>query len=83
MTISESCSLDNGPDTSKDLGNQINVPPDNPGSLWKVIISALRCPQCGSSRTKAQTGKRVNGQGFSEQYRQCSDCQLRFRVILE
>ena len=62
---------------------QINVPPKSRTSLWKVITPALRCPICGSTETKADTGKRVNGQGLKEQYRRCVTCHIRFRLILE
>ncbi|MEM8944321.1 MAG: hypothetical protein AAGD11_03985 [Planctomycetota bacterium] len=62
---------------------QINVAPNRAGGLWKVITHALRCPQCQSIDTKALTGKRLNGEGLLEQYRQCTSCQLRFRLILE
>ena len=62
---------------------QINVPPTRRGALWKVITRALRCPRCGSPDSRARTGKRRNGQGMVEQYRQCTACELRFRVILE
>lgn len=66
---------------SEDL--QINVAPNRAGGLWKVITHALRCPQCQSVDTKALTGKRLNSEGLYEQYRQCTSCQLRFRLILE
>ena len=62
---------------------QINVPPDREGGLWKVITTALRCPRCASTRTKAYTGKRRHGRGLTEHYRHCGDCKLRFRVIQE
>ncbi len=64
-------------------GGQINVPPKWKGALWKVICSAIRCPRCGSSQSKAMTGKRTNSQGLSEHYRSCDDCGLRFRVVFE
>ena len=64
-------------------GQQINVPPQRDGGLWKVIFPALRCPNCGALDSKARTGKRRNGEGLIEQYRECTSCYLRFRVILE
>ena len=62
---------------------QINVAPTRHGGLWKVISSAVRCPICQSTDTKALTGKRRNGQGLLEQYRRCCDCEMRFRLVLE
>jgi len=66
----------------EDLG-QLNVEPTRHGSLWKVIIPAIRCPVCGSTNTKAETGKRVTSQGLSEHYRSCAGCRTRFRVVFE
>ncbi len=65
-----------------DLG-QINVKPSKPNALWKVIVSAIRCPECGSLESKARTGKRSNSHGQLEHYRQCCDCKIRFRVVYE
>ena len=62
---------------------QINVPPQHDGRLWKVITRAVRCPRCGSTDSKALTGKRLNGEGLMERYHQCPACELRFRVVLE
>lgn len=70
------------PDDGDDAG-QINVPPRRMGALWKVIIPAIRCPGCGSTETKAITGKRVTTQGLSEHYRECAACRARFRVVFE
>lgn len=64
-------------------GAQINVEPSRSGGLWKVIIPAIRCPVCGSVQTRAMTGKRGSGEGLSEHYRCCVDCDSRFRVIHE
>ncbi|MEM6330108.1 MAG: hypothetical protein AAF790_07660 [Planctomycetota bacterium] len=64
-------------------GAQINVPPNRRGGLWKVISAAIRCPECGSARSKASTGKRINSEGLCEHYRVCSRCGLRFRVVQE
>ncbi|MEM9352720.1 MAG: hypothetical protein AAGA92_06885 [Planctomycetota bacterium] len=66
----------------EDLG-QLNVEPAREGSLWKVIIPAIRCPVCGSTQTKAETGKRTTSQGLSEHYRSCPKCSSRFRVVFE
>ena len=63
--------------------SQINIPPTRNGALWKVIVSGIKCPECGSGETKAITGKRNNADGFSEHYRLCKECDLRFRVIFE
>ena len=62
---------------------QINVSPSRPGALWKVITHGIRCPRCQSQASKAETGKRTNAAGFSEHYRRCPDCNLRFRVVYE
>ena len=70
------------PEYHDDAG-QINVPPRRTGSLWKVIIPAIRCPGCGATETKALTGKRVTPQGLSEHYRSCTKCRTRFRVVFE
>ena len=83
MHVSDEVLLATPEDQACEQLGQINVPPAREGALWKVITSALRCPRCASMDTKAHTGKRVNGQGFVEQYRHCTDCELRFRVILE
>lgn len=64
-------------------GGQINVPPTRPGGLWKVISSAIRCPVCQSTESKALTGKRRNAQGMTEHYRVCAKCDVHFRVVLE
>lgn len=63
--------------------HQINVEPQRPGGLWKIIIPAIRCPSCGSTQTRALTGKRDSGDGLSEHYRCCVECELRFRVVHE
>jgi transposase-like protein len=66
-----------------DSSSQINVPPSRAGSLWKVIVPEIKCPACGSVRTFAKTGKRRNGAGMNEHYRQCDGCHIRFRVVFE
>ncbi len=66
-----------------ELECQINVPPIGDRGLWKVIAAALRCPACNSIHHKAETGKRTNRDGFSEQYRRCDACHIRFRVVFE
>ena len=66
-----------------ELNGQINVSPSRPGGLWKVITSGIRCPRCDSQSSKAETGKRLNADGFLEHYRRCPDCGLRFRVVYE
>ncbi|MEM1445500.1 MAG: hypothetical protein AAGF84_05545 [Planctomycetota bacterium] len=62
---------------------QINIPPGTGHRLWKAIIPALRCPACGSTQHKAETGKRINGEGMVEQYRRCRVCAIRFRTVFE
>ncbi len=64
-------------------GSQLNVPPAKAGGLWKVVVSNIKCPGCGSDQTKSKTGKRRNSQGLWEHYRECQDCELRFRVVFE
>ncbi|MEO1495624.1 MAG: hypothetical protein AAFV43_00570 [Planctomycetota bacterium] len=66
-----------------DEGPQINVEPVGSRALWKVIIPAIRCPVCSSTRTRALTGKRESGEGLNEHYRTCLACELRFRVVHE
>ena len=66
-----------------ELESQINIPPANDRRLWKVISSALRCPNCGSPDHKAETGKRINSDGLQEQYRHCENCNIRFRAVFE
>lgn len=73
---------DPAPDRPSD-GGQINVPPSRRGAVWKVISTAVRCPNCGSTSSKALTGKRVNSEGVSEHYRSCNACGVRFRLVLE
>ena len=68
MRISDEVYVANAEELERDHSGQINVPPAREGALWKVITSALRCPRCASVDTKAHTGKRVNGEGFIEQY---------------
>ncbi|MEM7626703.1 MAG: hypothetical protein AAF333_14000 [Planctomycetota bacterium] len=62
---------------------QINIPPTSAKGLWKVITTALRCPACGSTSHKAETGKRAKPDGLTEQYRRCAACSIRFRAIFE
>lgn len=66
-----------------EIESQINVPPCSRNRLWKVIVSALRCPACGSTRHRAETGKRRNADEMLEQYRRCRVCQTRFRTVFE
>jgi DNA-directed RNA polymerase subunit M/transcription elongation factor TFIIS len=70
-------------DETETLDTQINVPPSGHHRLWKVIAAALRCPACGSTHHKAQTGKRQNADGLLEQYRHCESCGVRFRAVFE
>ncbi|CAN5599808.1 hypothetical protein BH09PLA1_BH09PLA1_31580 [soil metagenome] len=65
------------------LESQINVPPAGDGRLWKVVAAALRCPLCGSIHHKAETGRRINGEGLLEHYRHCESCDIRFRAVFE
>lgn len=66
-----------------ELNGQINIAPQRPRGLWKVIASGIRCPRCGSQASKAETGKRTNTDGFLEHYRRCPECSSRFRVVYE
>ena len=70
-------------DEPKEVESQINVPPRNAKGLWKVITSALRCPACGSTSHKAETGRRQTPDGLTEQYRRCRKCSIRFRAVFE
>ena len=64
-------------------GDQISIPPQRTGALWKVVINSVRCPVCHSTDGKKLTGKRINRDGLQEYYRCCLNCDLRFRVVLE
>ncbi len=66
-----------------EIESQINVPPSTARRLWKVIAAALRCPACGSTRVKAETGRRKTKDGMHEQYRRCENCHIRFRAVYE
>lgn len=67
----------------REIESQINVAPTTDKGLWKVIFTALRCPACGSTAHKAETGRRVKSDGMTEQYRRCGGCAIRFRTVFE
>lgn len=71
------------PPDAADGHAQINVPPNGMSRLWKVVVTAVRCPVCSSIDHKAETGKRFNSEGMLEQYRHCRSCESRFRIVIE